>query len=203
MWLVTFLDLILVYAMFFSDAIRSAVVLKYFLTNSVIGMRFIHMSSYIRFKVLRFSFAFGSSLAPSLLQILSIILYLNIWLIQSSAYSSGFLVLVRSSIGGSCLTPPAPIMVLQRRAYLFGSFFLGGCLFFSFFLLFLGLSQGEQQFPYVLDGFGVIFLVVFLPKNMFFAFPWFFLGKTAVSLRFGRIWRDFPWFSYGKTYSCP
>ena len=35
------------------------------------------------------------------------------------------------------------------------------------------------------------------------AFPWFFLGKTAVSLRFGRIWRDFPWFSYEKTYSSP
>ena len=32
----------------------------------------------------------------------------------------------------------------------------------------------------------------------FFAFPWFFLGKTAVSLRFGRIWRDFPWFSTKK-----
>ena len=33
---------------------------------------------------------------------------------------------------------------------------------------------------------------------MFFVLPLFFLGKTAVSLRFGRIWRDFPWFSYEK-----
>ena len=40
---------------------------------------------------------------------------------------------------------------------------------------------------------------VFLFGLFFFAFPWFFLGKTAVSLRFGRIWRDCPWFSYEKT----
>ena len=51
-----------------------------------------------------------------------------------------------------------------RVDFVFGSFFLGGGVFF-----------------------------------FFFAFPWFFLGKTAVSLRFGRIWRDFPWFSYEKT----
>ena len=60
--------------MFFSDAIKSPVVLKYFLTNSVIGMRFIHMSSYILSKILRVSFAFQSSFAPNLLQILSIII---------------------------------------------------------------------------------------------------------------------------------
>ena len=44
---------------------------------------------------------------------------------------------------------------------------------------------------------------VFFWGGLFFfwlAFPWFFPGKTAVSLRFGRIWRDFPWFSYEKTY---
>ena len=69
---------------------------------------------------------------------------------------------------------------------------------------------------------GLFFWVFFVWGGVFFffAFPWFFLGKTAVSLRygriwrdfpwfsyektyFGRIWRDFPWFSYGKTYSCP
>ena len=64
----------------------------------------------------------------------------------------------------------------------------------SFFFAFPWFFPGKQQFPYVLDGFGVISLV-FLRKNMFFCF---FLGKTAVSLCFGRIWRDFPWFSYKK-----
>ena len=121
----------LVYAMFFSDAIKSPVVLKYFLTKSVIGMRFIHMSSNIRFKVLRFSFAFGSSFAPNLLQILSIIFYLNIWLIQSSAYSSGFLVLVRSSISGSCLTSPAPIISLS------GCCFTNSLILFNIYKLFI------------------------------------------------------------------
>ena len=109
----TFLHLMLVYAMFFSDAIKSSVVLKYFRTKSVMGMQFSHMSLYISSNVLRFSFAFWSSFAPNLLQILSIILYLNIWFMQSSAYSSGFLVLVRSSIGGSCLTSPAPMIILS------------------------------------------------------------------------------------------
>ena len=37
-----------------------------------------------------------------------------------------------------------------------------------------------------------VFVVVVV---VVFAFPWFFLGKTAVSLCFGRIWRDFAWFS--------
>ena len=85
-----------------------------------------------------------------------------------------------------------------------GPIFLGLLFFWSFFFLlaFPWFFLGKQQFPYVLDGFGVIFLG-FPPKNLFFAFPWFFLGKTAVSLCFGRIWRDFPWFSYEKTYSCP
>ena len=50
----------LVYAMFFSDAIKSSVVLKYFRTKSVMGMQFSHMSLYISSTVLRFSFAFGS-----------------------------------------------------------------------------------------------------------------------------------------------
>ena len=47
----------------------------------------------------------------------------------------------------------------------------------------------------------IFFCVFFFGGGLFFwflAFPWFFLGKTAVSLRFGRIWRDFPWFSYEK-----
>ena len=49
---------------------------------------------------------------------------------------------------------------------------------------------------------GWIFLwgLFFLGGVFFFlAFPWFFLGKTAVSLRFGRIWRDFPGLPYEKT----
>ena len=33
----------------------------------------------------------------------------------------------------------------------------------------------------------------------FFCFSLVFPRKTAVSLCFGRIWRDFPWFSYEKT----
>ena len=36
--------------------------------------------------------------------------------------------------------------------------------------------------------------------SFFFDFPWFFPGKTAVSLRFGRIWRDFPWFFLRKKH---
>ena len=51
----------LVYAMFFSNVIRSVVVLDHFLTNSGLGMWFIHMSLYTRSKVSWFSFAFGSS----------------------------------------------------------------------------------------------------------------------------------------------
>ena len=53
------------------------------------------------------------------------------------------------------------------------------------------LSGGRAYF---LGSFFLCLVVLFL------AFPWFFLGKAAVSLRFGRIWRDFPWFSYTKTY---
>ena len=40
---------------------------------------------------------------------------------------------------------------------------------------------------------------IFLGGLFFFCFSLVFPGKTAVSLRFGRIWRDFPWFSYEKT----
>ena len=80
---------------------------------------------------------------------------------------------------------------------------LGGPIFLGlFFFAFPWFFLRKQQFPYVLDGFGVIFLG-FPTKKHVFAFPWLFLGKTAVSLCFGRIWRDFPWFSYEKTYSCP
>ena len=43
---------------------------------------------------------------------------------------------------------------------------------------------------------------IFLGLFFFFAFPWFFFKKTAISLCFGRIWRDFPWFSYEKTCFC-
>ena len=51
-----------------------------------------------------------------------------------------------------------------------------------------------------LEGVDLFFGSFFLFAVFFcFAFPWFFLGKTPVSLRFGRIWRDFPWFSYEKT----
>ena len=37
----------------------------------------------------------------------------------------------------------------------------------TWFLLFLGFSWGKQQFPYVLDGFGVIFLGFPTKKHVF------------------------------------
>ena len=50
----------------------------------------------------------------------------------------------------------------------FGSFF---CFVLFFCLLFLGFSKRKHQFPYVLDGFGVIFLGFLLD------FPW---GKHVI-----------------------
>ena len=44
---------------------------------------------------------------------------------------------------------------------------------------------------------GLFFL--FVGSFFFFCFSLVFPRKTAVSLCFGRIWRDFPWFSYEKT----
>ena len=64
--------------------------------------------------------------------------------------------------------------------------------------------QGIRVFPegaktFGMGGFFFLGLLFFWVIFFLFAFPWVFLGKTPVSLRFGRIWRDFPWFSYEKT----
>ena len=68
-------------------------------------------------------------------------------------------------------------------------------------LLFHVFVQFRPRHQIELPKGGPIFWVFFVWGGVFFffAFPWFFLGKTAVSFRCGRIWRDFPWFSYEKS----
>ena len=62
-----------------------------------------------------------------------------------------------------------PLLIIsgKRRAYFFGSFFLGGLFFFFAFPWFF---LGKPQFPYVLDGFGVIFLGFPTKKHVFLLF---------------------------------
>ena len=64
--------------------------------------------------------------------------------------------------------PPPPLHPTLARVMLYN----GGPMFLGLFFLFVG--------------------------SFFFCFSLVFPRKTAVSLCFGRIWRDFPWFSYEK-----
>ena len=74
---------------------------------------------------------------------------------------------------------------LPRRAYFCWVFFCL-CVFFVFLFAFPWFFLGKQQFPYVLDGFGVIFLG-FPTKKHVFCFSLVFPRENSSFLMF---WTD-------------
>ena len=96
-----------------SDAIMSSVVSKYFAIISSMGRYFVQKSSYIFCMISLFLSPSSLSFAPTLLQMVKNILYLNSVFKQLSIYVAGFWQLVITSTPCNCFTSPVATTILS------------------------------------------------------------------------------------------